>query len=100
MPRKRNRDNLSESFAMFTPVVFPRGHVVHAITLYSPKRTACGKRATRYHVHFAHEIDCIDCLAALFYRVPVKAMKAWLDRNKFRVPAKTMKAAARKGRRA
>lgn len=99
MSRKRNRDNLNERFASFTPVVSPRGRVVHALTLYAPTRTACGKKSRGYHVHFAQEIDCIDCLAALFYRVPVQAMKAWLDRNKYRAPVSAMKAAAKKGKR-
>lgn len=99
MGRKRNRDNLNERFASFTPVVSPGGLVVHAMTLYAPKRTACNRPTNRYRVHFARTIDCIDCLAALFYRVPVKEMKAWLDRNKFHAPVKAMKAAAKKGRR-
>jgi hypothetical protein len=97
MPRKRNRDNLREEFATFTPVMFQRGLVVHALTMYAPKHTACGKRSARMNVHFSRVIDCIDCLAALFYRVPVEDMKAWLDRHKFRAPVAAMKAASKRG---
>jgi hypothetical protein len=97
MPRKRNRDNINERFASFTPVMFASGHVVHAVTLYAPKRSACGKRG-RMRVHFAREINCIDCLAALFYRVTAKQMKAWLDRNSYRVTVADQKAAKRSRR--
>jgi hypothetical protein len=98
MSRRRNRDNINERFMSFTPVMFRTGHVIHAITLYAPKHTACGKRG-RMRVHFAQEIDCIDCLASLFYKVPVKKMKRWLDRNKLRAPVSVVKAAGRKANR-
>jgi hypothetical protein len=98
MPPKRNRDNVNERFASFTPVMFQRGQVIHAVTLYAPSKTACGKKARRVHVHFLRRIDCIDCLAALFYRVPVAAMKAWLDRNDYQASDAVVKAAVKRGR--
>jgi hypothetical protein len=100
MSRKRDHDNINERFMAFTPVVLPHGHVVHAFTLYAPKKTACGKRMARPHVHFAREIDCIDCLASLFYKVTPDQMKRWLDRNKYHVKASIVEAVEKKKRRA
>lgn len=97
MSRKRNRDNINERFTAFTPVMFKSGNVVHGTTLYAPKRTACKKRG-RMRVHIAREINCIDCLAALFYPVSVKEMKRWLDRNRYRVTRETVRAVARRKR--
>lgn len=99
MSKKRDRDNIIMArFMSFTPVVLGRGHVVHAVTLYSPKKTACNKPARRMRVHFAREIGCIDCLAALFYRVTPQQMKRWLDRNHYKVPVKIVEAAEKKSR--
>lgn len=97
MPRKRDRDNIIDRFMVFTPVTFRDGHVVHGTTLYAPKAAACKKRG-RMRVHFEREINCIDCLAALFYPVNVKTMKRWLDRNKFHVTRETVRAVARRKR--
>lgn len=49
----------------FTPVVAPRGQVVHATTLAAPNRTACGKKFSRWAIALK-PLSCRDCKLAVF----------------------------------
>jgi hypothetical protein len=91
-------ETIQDHIMTFTPITLGSGNVVHATSLNAPKKTACDKPAKRARVHITREIDCIDCLAALFYPVTTEAMKGWLDRNKFKVSAATVRGVAARKR--
>jgi hypothetical protein len=52
--------------AQFTPIRAARGKRVHATSMRTPTRTACGVRFAGWHVALG-ELDCHDCLLAVHH---------------------------------
>lgn len=53
-------------FVEFTPVIAPRGKIVHATTLETPTRTACGRRMIKGWRIALKRLNCDDCKLAVY----------------------------------
>lgn len=69
LARASHPAQVTEPQLEYTPVMAPRGRVVHALSLTKPGKTACGRDASGYRVAL-RPLDCQVCKEEVFY--PVK----------------------------
>lgn len=62
-------------FVEFTPVIAPRGKIVHATTLETPTQTACGRRMIKGWRIALKRLSCDACKLAVFLDCRSKGSK-------------------------
>lgn len=58
----------------FTPISAPRGKRVHATSMRTPTRTACGIRISGWYVAL-RELNCRECMLAVHYDMRTPAQR-------------------------